>query len=94
MAWPLWDLAGDLAVARGGGPVETDSMRRIDARYLRRRIVAALWIPLAFGAVALGSELHSWVAGTLAFAAVVVVLWLVAERGDRLWSLIRRRARV
>ena len=94
MAWPLWDLAGDLAVARGGGPVETDPMRRIDARYLRRRIAAALWIPFAFGAVALGSVLHSWVAGTLAFAAVVVVLWLVAERGDRLWSLIRRRARV
>ena len=94
MAWPLWDLAGDLAVARGGGPVETDPTRRIDARYLRRRIVAALWIPFAFGAVALGSELHSWVAGTLAFTAVVVVLWLVAERGDRLWSLIRRRARV
>ena len=93
MAWPLWDLAGDLAVARGGGPVETDPTRRIDARYLRRRIAGVLWIPFAFGAVALGSGLHSWVAGTLAFAAVVVVLWLVAERGDRLWAAVVRRRR-
>jgi hypothetical protein len=91
VAWPLWDLAGDLAVARGGGPVETDATRRIDARYLRRRIVAALWIPFAFGAIALGSGLHSWVAGALAFAAVIALLWLVAERGDRLWALIWRR---
>ena len=87
----MWDLAGDLAVARGGGPVETDPLRRIDARYLRRRIAAALWIPFAFGAIALGSGVGSWVVGTLAFAAVVVVLWLVAEHGDRLWALIRRR---
>ena len=93
MAWPLWDLAGDLAVARGGGPVETDPMRRIEARYLRRRIAAALWIPFAFGAIALGSGLHSWVAGTLAFAAVIVLLWLVAERADRLWAAVVRRRR-
>jgi hypothetical protein len=94
VAWPLWDLAGDLAIARGGGPVETDAMRRIDARYLRRRIVAALWIPFAFGAIALGSSLGSWVVGTLAFAAAAIALWLVAEHGDRLWSLIRRRGSV
>ena len=91
MAWPLWDLAGDLAVARGGGPVETDPMRRIDSRYLRRRIVAVLWIPLAFGAIALGSGLDSWVTGLVAFAAVAVALWLVAERGDLLWAVIRGR---
>ena len=90
MAW-LWDLAGNLAVARGGGPVETDPMRRIDSRYLRRRIAAVLWIPFAFGAIALGSGLGSWVAGAVAFAAVVVALWLVAERGDRLWAAVRRR---
>ena len=87
----MWDLAGDLAVARGGGSVETDPMRRIDARYLRRRIVAVLWIPFAFGAIALGSGLGSWVAGAVAFAAVVALVWLVAERGDRFWALIRRR---
>ena len=92
MAW-LWDLAGDLAVARGGGPVETDPMRRIDSRYLRRRIAAVLWIPFAFGAIALGGGLGSWVAGTVAFAAVIFMLWLVAERGDRLWAAAVRRRR-
>lgn len=92
MAWPLWDLAGDLAVARGGGPVETDPMRPIDSGYLRRRIAAVLWIPCAFGAIALGNGLGSWAAGAAAFAAVAVALWLVAERGDRLWALIRSRS--
>ncbi len=90
MAW-LWDLAGDLPVARGGGPVETDPMRRIDSRYLRRRVAAVLWIPFAFGAIALGSGLNSWVIGAVAFAAAIFLLWLVAERGDRLWDAVRRR---
>lgn len=91
MAWPLWDLAGDLAVARGGGPVETDSTSGIDRRYLRRRIAAALWIPLAFGAIALGSGLDSWPVGVAAFGGVIAFTWLFAERGDRMWKAIRRR---
>ena len=91
MSFPLWDLAGDLAVARGGGPVKTDPMDRPDPRSLRRRVAALLWIPCAFGAAAVGSGTGWWPLGGVVFVLLVAALWLFAERGDRIWSKIRGR---
>src|SRR5438874_452600 len=44
MSFPLWDLAGDLAIARGGGPVKTDPMDLVETRTLRRRIRGRLLV--------------------------------------------------
>src|SRR5260370_33675687 len=58
MSFPLWDLAQDLAVARGGGAVKTDPMELIEPRTLRRRIEALAWIPSAGGMLALAAWMH------------------------------------
>ncbi len=91
MSFPLWDLAGDLAIARGGGPVKTDPMDRPDPRSLRRRVAALLWIPGAAIAIAVGSGTGVWLLSIPAFLVLFAGLWLFAERGDRLWSRIRGR---
>jgi len=79
MSFPLWDLAGDLAIARGGGPVKTDPMDRPDSRSLRRRVAALLWIPGATLAIAVGSGAGLWWLSVPAFIVLVVALWLFAE---------------
>jgi len=91
MSFPLWDLAGDLAIARGGGPVKTDPVDLVDSKSLRRRISALLWIPGAALAIAVGSGTGVWLLTVPAFGALFVGLWLFAERGDRIWSRIRGR---
>jgi len=91
MSFPLWDLAGDLAIARGGGPVKTDPMDLVDSKSLRRRISALLWIPGAALAIAVGSGTGVWLLTVPTFGALFVGLWLFAERGDRIWSRIRGR---
>ena len=91
MAWPLHDLAGDLAVARGGGPVATDPMVRVEGRSLRRRLAALLWIPGATGCAIIWSVTGSPVIGVATFAVLIAALWLFSERGERIWAAIRRR---
>jgi len=91
MSFPLWDLAGDLAVARGGGPVKTDPMDLVETRTLRRRISALLWIPGAAIAIAVGSGTGIWLLSIPAFAVLFAGLWLFAERGDRIWNRITRK---
>jgi hypothetical protein len=91
MSFPLWDLAGDLAIARGGGAVKTDPMELVESRSLRRRISALLWIPGAALALAVGSGTGVWFLSIPAFVVLFAGLWLFAERGDRIWSSIRRR---
>jgi len=91
MSFPLWDLAGDLAIARGGGPVKTDPMDRPDSRSLRRRVAALLWIPGAAAALAVGSGTGVWWLIVPAFLVLLAGLWLFSERGDAIWSRIRRR---
>ena len=83
MSWPLWDLAGDLAVARGGGAVKTDPMERVQGRNLRWRLAALAWIPGGFSAIALGSATGSWVIGLAAFVLLIAGLLLFASRGAR-----------
>jgi hypothetical protein len=90
MSFSLWDLSGDLAVARGGGPVETDPMERVEGRRLRRRIAALAWIPGAFAALALGGFTDSWIVGVAAVVLLLVALWLFAERWDQIASRIKR----
>lgn len=90
MGYPLWDLAGDLAVARGGNGVKTDPMERPSSASLRRRVAAVVWIPAAFGAAAIGSGFGSWIAGVAALVVFTAVLAVVSERGDVVWARIRR----
>ena len=79
MSFPLWDLAGDLAIARGGGPVKTDPMDRPDSRSLRRRVAALLWIPGATAAIAVGGGTGLWWLSASAFIGLIAGLWLFAE---------------
>ena len=90
MSNDLWDLAGDLAVARGGGRIRTDPMELVEGRTLRRRIAALLWIPAAAGAVGLASLAGSWIVGVLAIAVVILVLWIFADHFDWILARIRR----
>jgi hypothetical protein len=85
------DVAPDLAVARGGGPVETDPMELVEGRTLRRRIAALVWIPATVGALALGAWTESAVVGLVGFALLIAALWVFAERGDRIVAWTRRR---
>ena len=91
MSFPLWEVAQGLAVARGGGPVKTDSMELIDDRTLRRRLAALAWIPGAGGMLALARWTESWIVGVVGFSVLLVVLWVFAERPAGLCRAIRTR---
>jgi hypothetical protein len=91
MSFPLWDLAQDLAVARGGGPVKTDPMDVLEARTLRRRLAALAWIPGAGGVLFLAGWTHSWIVGLGGFAVLLVALWLFAERPAWVRRWVHRR---
>lgn len=90
MSFPLWDLAGDLAVARGGGPVKTDPMDRPESNSLRRRVAALLWIPGAAAAIAVGSGTGAWWLIVPAFIVLIAGMWLFAEGIDRIRALLWR----
>jgi hypothetical protein len=75
----LLDLAGDLAVARGGGNVKTDPMELVEGRTLRRRIAALISIPGGAVMLALGGWTSSWVVGLVGFAVLILALWLFAD---------------
>jgi hypothetical protein len=96
MSFPLFDLYKDLAVAQSspGPPDDPTKADEVEARTLRRRLAAIMWIPGAAGALALGGWSGSAIVGVAAFAVLGAGLWMFAERGDRLAALIRRsRAR-
>jgi hypothetical protein len=93
MSYPLWDLAGDLAVAqaRPTTPIDPALAEAVEARTLRRRIAAILWIPGAAGVLFVGGWSGSVIVGVVGFALLLVGLFLFAERGDRLAGWIRSR---
>jgi hypothetical protein len=76
MAWPLWDMAGDLAVARAGRGSETDA----DPRYLRGRIASIIWLPGAALCLVAGAATASPPVGMTCFALLIAGLWLFAFR--------------
>jgi hypothetical protein len=87
VSFPAFDLAKDLALARGGrGPGDDD-----DPRTLRRRIALIAWFPGAFLVWLLALSLGSWVVGVVGIIVLVIGLWLFAERGDLILALVRRR---
>lgn len=90
MSNDLWDLAGDLAVARGGGRVRTDPMELVEGRTLRRRIAALLWIPAFAGVVGFASWAGTWIVGAIGFVVLVAVLWLFADHLDWVVARIRK----
>jgi len=66
-------------------------MDLVYSKSLRRRISALLWIPGGASAVAVGSGTGVWLLTIPAFVVLFVGLWLFAERGDRIWSRLRKR---
>lgn len=81
MSFPLWDLAKDIAVARGGKAVKTDPMDRPSSWSMRTRVAAMLSIPGMAVAAAVGSWFDNWVAGLAALIVVGAALWFYAARG-------------
>jgi hypothetical protein len=53
----------------------------VEARTLRRRLAAIMWVPGAAGALALGGWSGSVIVGVAAFVVLVAGLWLFAEGG-------------
>ncbi len=91
MSFPLWDLASDLAVARGGNAVETDPLERMEGRSLRRRIAALAWMPLAALVLILASLANNTIVTLALFGALLVGLWLFAERWDQIRGRFTKR---
>lgn len=92
MSFSLWDLSGDLAVARGAqnanvSPEEADAF---EASFLRRRIASASSVFALAIAVFLGGWSNSGVIG-VGFAVLAIAgLWIYAERPARVGRLFRR----
>jgi hypothetical protein len=83
---PFADLMKDLALARGGGEVETDG------RAMRRRIAIMLWLPGAGGVLWLAGWANSVIVGVAGFSLLLIGLLLFAERGDRIAGRFRNSA--
>ena len=92
MSFPLWDLAGDLAVARGGNAVETDPLERMEGRNLRRRVAALAWIPGAAVMVVLASLANNTFVTLALLGGLLLGLWLFAERWDQIVTRLRRKS--
>jgi hypothetical protein len=92
MSFPLFDLYKDLAVAQSspGPPDDPTKADEVEARTLRRRLAALIWVPGAVGILFLAGWANSALLGVACFVLLLVGLWLFAERGDRLAALIRR----
>jgi hypothetical protein len=83
VSFPLFDLYKDLAVAQSspGPPEDPTKADEVEARTLRRRLAAIMWVPGAAGALALGGWSGSVMVGVAAFVVLVAGLWLFAEGG-------------
>jgi hypothetical protein len=89
MAWPLWDMANDLAVARAGGGSETDD----DPRYLRGRIATIVWMPGGALCLVAGAATGSVLIGLACFAVLIAGMWLFAFRPGATSAFLRRMLR-
>ena len=87
MSFPLWDLAQDLAIARGGNGPDA----KADTRFLKGRIAGVLWVPGAAGSIFLGVLSGSYLVGLLAFVAVVVGLATFVIGPRTIATFVRRR---
>lgn len=92
MSFPLFDLYKDLAVAQSspGPPDDPTKADEVEARTLRRRLAAIMWVPGAAGVLFLAGWANSAVLGTAGFVVLLSGLWLFAERGDRVRGWLRR----
>ena len=87
MSFPLWDLAQDLAIARGGNGSDAEA----DTRFLKGRIAGVLWVPGAAGSIFLGVLTGSYLVGLLAFVAVVLGLATFVIGPRTIATFVRRR---
>ncbi len=87
MSFPLWDLAQDLAIARGGNGPDA----KADTRFLKGRIAGVLWVPGAAGSIFLGVLTGSYLVGLLAFVAVVLGLATFVIGPRTIATFVRRR---
>ncbi|HYS97524.1 MAG TPA: hypothetical protein VEM94_03925 [Candidatus Dormibacteraeota bacterium] len=87
MSFPLWDLAQDLAIARGGNGPDA----KADTRFLKGRIAGVLWVPGAAGSIFLGVLSGSYLVGLLAFVAVVLGLATFVIGPRTIATFVRRR---
>ena len=74
-----FDHAGDAAADFALVSMMTADPER-QARFIRRRTAAVLWIPALLGAALAGGYSRSWVAGVLALVALSLALFVYAER--------------
>lgn len=86
MGYPLWDMVGDLAMARGLRGEQVDS----DSRYLRGRVAAVIWIPGLAAALMLGGLTGSWVVGVMVIVLTLVAMTLIAFGPRRVVARLRR----
>jgi len=92
MSFSLWDLSGDLAVARGvqDAQVPPEEAEAFEARFLRRRIASAASVLALALAVFLGGWSNSAPIG-IGFAVLALAgLWIYAERPARVMRLLKR----
>jgi len=92
MSFPLFDLYKDLAVAQAGPgpPDDPTDLDEVEARTLRRRLAAIMWVPGAGGVLFLAGWANSAVLGVAGFVVLIAGLWLFAERGGRVRVWLRR----
>ena len=87
MSFPLWDLAQDLAIARGGNGPDAEA----DTRFLKGRIAGVLWMPGAAGSIFLGGLTGSFLVGALTFVATVAALATFVIGPRNIAAFVRRR---
>ncbi len=92
MSFPLFDLYKDLAVAQSspGPPDDPTKADEVEARTLRRRLAAIMWVPGAGAVLFLAGWANSAILGVACFVVLLTGLWLFAERGDRVRGWFRR----
>jgi hypothetical protein len=92
MSFPLFDLVKDLAVARGPAQTETDpdKIDAAEASTMRRRLALIAWFPGLGLVLLLGGVTNSALIGVAGIVVLLVLLMLLAERGDRFGAWLRR----
>jgi hypothetical protein len=82
MTLPLTDLYKELAIANAQGRPDADPAAEelFQARAFRRRLAGLMWIPGAAAVLVVAGWTGSGVLGVAGLIALVVALWIYAER--------------